>query len=166
MIQTVTIGDSYKWYRQNYQNTTSDKASYLRIIDSYMKLMVDKLFEGYDIKLGARLGTIAIKGKKVTPVLDKDGNIKGIAPNWGATKKLQAENEEAKKNRTIVYCFNEHSNGIKYSFKWSKVNVVVVNKTFYTLILSRRNRRNLSKLIQEGKEYQVIPEKINHNQNV
>lgn len=142
---------------------------YNEIVYGYLKFILKKIFEGNDVRLGARLGIIGIRGKKIIPVLNKEGKIKGVAPSWGKTKLKWIEEAKSmgltfeeylkvvpKENRKLVYCFNEHTEYIRYRIVWYKKNVVVKNKIFYGLTFNRVNRRTLWNLINEGKEYFVI----------
>lgn len=144
-------------------------AIYLKIIYGYFKFLIKKLFEGHDIRLPVRLGIIAIRGRKVIPTFDWKGDIKGVAPSWSKTKISWTEKAKElglslaeyiekipKKERNLVYCFNEHSEFIKYRIVWFRNKAIVNNKTFYGLTFNRVNRRMLWKLINEGKEYYVI----------
>lgn len=160
MIKTVCIRDSYTFYKKFYNESIPDcdyRAGlpvYIEIVNGLMQYIMKKVFDGFDVRLGAKLGILMIRGQKIKPVIDKDGEIKGIAPNWGETKKLQAIDPIAKENKTIVYCFNEHSNGIKYRLLWNQEGVIIENKTLYGMSFSRWNRRELSRLItKENKEY-------------
>lgn len=126
------------------------------IVLGYMKFLIRKLFEGHDIRLGARLGMIGIRGKKVKARIDYKGEVKGVAPSWAKTKKLWDTDPIAKAKKQLVYCFNEHTEGIKYRIAWNKKEVIVKNKIFYGLTFNRANRRELWKLLNEGKEYLVI----------
>ena len=101
-----------------------------------------------------QLGKLSIYGKKVK-VKVEDGQIKGLAPDWVKTKELWESDKEAKKNKQLVYHFNEETNGIRYKFSWSKNRVLVSNKTLYNLRMTRTNKRELSKLVKEGKEYLI-----------
>ena len=85
----------------------------------------------------------------------EDGEIKGLAPDWVKTKQLWDSDTEAKENKQLVYHFNEETNGIRYKFSWSKNRVLVSNKTLYNLRMTRSNKRELSKLVREGKEYLI-----------
>lgn len=168
MIRTVNIRSSYTFYRKHYGegipgvDYRDGLPIYIDIVNGFMKFMMKKIFEGYDVRLAAKLGVVGIRGKKVKPFIDENGDVKGVAPNWGETKKLQARDEKAKKDRTIVYCFNEHSNGIKYNFYWSSIDVIIINKTYYGFTFSRWNRRELSRLVQEeGKEY-IVNDKLKY----
>ena len=79
-----------------------------------------------------------------------------MAPDWVKTKELWESDKEAKKNKQLVYHFNEETNGIRYKFAWSKNRVLVSNKTLYNLRMTRSNKRELSKLVREGKEYLIV----------
>ena len=78
-----------------------------------------------------------------------------MAPDWAETKKLWEEDAEAKANKQLVYHFNENTNGVRYKFSWIKSRVLVSNKTFYNLIMTRQNKRDLSQEIKNGKEYLI-----------
>ncbi len=162
MIKTTNLKDSYTFYRNHYKtgipncDYRTGLPIYMLIVGGLMKFMFKKVFAGFDIRLGAGLGVLGIRGKKIEIFIDKDGNVKGVAPNWGETKKLQARDPIAKENRTIVYCTNEHSNGIRYSFFWSKEGVIIENKSLYHMSISKGNRTELTRLIfEEQREYIV-----------
>lgn len=165
-VETVTLRqDGYKHYRKQHPKGTTNNKLYREIAYAFIKAFMEEVFNGSEVMMYGRLGVIAIVGEKVKPFVDEDGNIKGVAPDWGATKKLQATNEEAREKRTIVYCFNEHSNGIKYEFVWGVTDVIAKNRTFYSYTRTWHNRRELVRRIkQEGAEYQVKVDKI-ENEN-
>lgn len=142
---------------------------YINIVHGYLKFIMRKVFEGNDIRLGAKLGIVGIRGKKIKPEIGWDGKVKGLAPSWGKTKVKWTEEAAAmgltfeqflekvpKKDRKLVFCFNEHTEYVRYRIVWYKKNVIVENKTFYGLTFNMVNRRTLWKLINEGKEYLVI----------
>jgi hypothetical protein len=170
----ISLVNAYRWYRKenprilseeqlnvfkDTQRYNEDRQVYLGIVFGMFKFIMSKVLKAYDVRLGAKLGIIGIRGRKIQPIIDKDGNIKGIAPDWGATKKLQATNEEARTKRTIVYCFNEHSDGIKYKLYWGTRNVIVKNRSYYSITFSRQNRRTLAKAIKDGQEYLILQNK-------
>lgn len=145
--------DSYKLYLKN-TDTPIGISMYLSIVNGFMKFLVKKLFSTGSIMFPERLGSLQIVGRKVK-VRIEDGEIKGLAPDWASTKKLWEEDEQAKKDKQLVYHFNEHTNSVRYRFFWSKARALVTNKTLYNLRMTRSNKRELSKLIQEGKEYLI-----------
>lgn len=145
--------DSYKMYTKNTDNPVSVSV-YLSIINGFMEFLMGKLFLKGDIKFPDRLGTLQIVGKKVK-VRIENGEIKGLAPDWANTKKLWEEDPQAKKDKKLVYHFNEETNGVRYRFFWSKARALVSNKTLYNLKLTRTNKRILSNLVRSGKEYLI-----------
>lgn len=149
------LRDSYKFYKSNVEDPIDIK-TYLKIVNSFMKFIMSKIFKGFEVKLPARLGSFSIIGKKIKPRLNSEGEIANLAPNWVKTKELWENNPEAKKNKELVYCFNEHTGGVRYKFLWSKKNVNVVNKNLYSIKFSRANKRMLNTMIEQGKEFIVL----------
>lgn len=148
------INDSYVVYK-NISNDPVDKSIYLQITNQFMKFLSSKLLSQGEINIPERLGKLSIYGKKVK-VKVEDGQIKGLAPDWVKTKELWESDKEAKNKKQLVYHFNEETNGIRYKFAWSKNRVLVSNKTLYNLRMTRSNKRELSKLVREGKEYLIV----------
>ena len=145
--------DSYVVYK-NMSVNPINISQYVQIINHFMKFLSSKLLSTGEINIPERLGKLSIFGKKVN-VRIEDGEIKGLAPDWVKTKQLWDSDEEAKNNKQLVYHFNEETNGIRYKFFWSKNRVLVSNKTLYNLRMTRSNKRELSKLVREGKEYLI-----------
>lgn len=151
-----SIRDSYKSYKSKSDNPVSVK-DFAKINNDFNKFIMANLFAGEELKLPARMGTISIKGKKTKIKFDEEGRLKGYAPDYKATKELWKKCPECKEKKQLVFHLNEHTNGIRYKFFWSKERVLVENKTFYTLVFTRTNKRFLASLIQEGKEFYVEP---------
>lgn len=145
--------DSYVVYK-NMSVNPINISQYVQIINHFMKFLSSKLLSTGEIILPDRLGRLSIFGKKVN-VRIEDGEIKGLAPDWVKTKQLWDSDEEAKNNKQLVYHFNEETNGIRYKFAWSKNRVLVSNKTLYNLRMTRSNKRELSRLVREGKEFLI-----------
>lgn len=169
MKERTNIGrDSYPSYTQNNESVVPFNV-YLDIVYAFIKFIIDKIFKGFDVRLGARLGVIGIRSRKSVPKIEigKDGKeyITGLAPNWRKTKEVWTEKANElgitfkeyietvpKEERPKpVLCFNEHSNGLIYNIMWFKDTMNIVNKTYYSLRFSRDNKRRLSKMIMEGK---------------
>ena len=117
-----------------------------------MEFLMNKVIEGEEVTLPAKLGTLFIQGTKKKLAFNKDG-VPLLPPNWGETKKLWDRNPEAKANRKVVYCLNEETSGVVYKVLWSKNRVPIENKLYYNFILTRANKRAIHKRIKEGKEY-------------
>jgi len=165
----VCTKESYLLYREI---TKEEKVCpvprdmYGKIVNEFLQFLVDKMFDGHDICLPG-LGMIGIRTRKVVPRLDIHGNICGVAPSWAKTKILWTEkaaelgmtfNEYVakvpKEQRELVYCFNEHSNGLKYGLMWYRKGIIIRNKTFYSLIFCRKAKRRLMRAAWDGVEYQ------------
>ena len=145
--------DSYVVYK-NMSVNPINISQYVQIINHFMKFLSSKLLSTGEINIPERLGKLSIFGKKVN-VRIEDGEIKGLAPDWVKTKELWDSDLIAKQNKQLVYHFNEETNGIRYKFSWSKNRVLVSNKTLYNLRMTRTNKRALSNLVKEGKEYLI-----------
>lgn len=149
----VNIRSSYKTYKKAVDNPVEEK-QYLKIASGYIKFLIQKILEGEEVTLPAKLGTLFIQGVKKNLKFNKDG-IPLLPPNWAATKKLWDSNPDAKATRKIVYCLNENTDGVVYKLHWSKNRVPIENKLYYNFILTRANKRAIHQQIVEGKEYLI-----------
>lgn len=154
MKQFYNSRDSYILYK-NLSDNPINIAEYVQIINQFMKFIINKLFEKGQISLPEKLGNLQIIGKKVKVKIE-DGQIKGLAPDWVKTKELWDRDEEARNSKQLVYHFNEQTNGVRYRFFWSKNRVLVSNKTLYNIKMTRTNKRTLSQLVKNGKEYLIV----------
>lgn len=150
MIKTENLRSSYKFYKDNNPNPVDVKI-YLKIVLGYIKFIMQKVYSGQDVQLsgGNSLGSIGVRGNKVVPTLNEKGDIVGLAPDWKKTIALWNENPEAKERKEKVYCFNEHTNGIRYRLVWHKARMILPNKSLYMLTFSRDNKRELVRLLKE-----------------
>lgn len=146
------LRDSYKKYVQTTENPVDIKV-YLLINADYNKFLINEALKGNEITLPSRMGTIYIVGRKPTIRFDEDGKILGLAPDWVETKKLWDRDAEAKAKKQRVFHMNSHSDGYRYKWNWSKNNVLVENKTLYSLRLTRDNKRIVNSLIEEGVQF-------------
>jgi len=154
-----TVRTSYKKYKEASEDPV-DKSLYAKINNDFGKFIMEQVFEGQEVKLPARMGTISIKGRKIPIKYDEEGRLKGFAPDYKATNELWKRCPECKEKKQMVYHLNEHTNRVRYKFFWSKDRMLVENKTFYTMVFTRTNKRRLAKLINQGKEYYVEPNYI------
>lgn len=149
MIKT-NIKDSYKLYKKDSKNPIDIKR-YLILNGLFNKFIISKVLDGEAVSLPERLGILSIIGKKEIVNLDENQKITGLAPDWVKTKEYRKKYPESD---TIIYHFNEHTSGIRYRYKWTKKNFPIVNKTLYSLRLTRANKRAVYKKIKfENKEY-------------
>lgn len=155
MVKTDrNIRDSYKHYKKSVENPIDIK-TYISIANNFNNFLMDKVLDGLEVVLPARLGVMSIVGTKQKIKFDNNGNPI-LPPDWVKTKKLWEDNPEAKANKTLVYQTNDHTNGIRYKLLWSKKRVLVENKNLYSFRLTRTHKREINhKVVNEGKEYFV-----------
>jgi|SRR3989304_7654465 len=147
------IRDSYPLYKEIAKESIVDLKDYTSLTREYNEFLINSVLKGHKISLPFRLGSIEVEGKKQKAVIGENGEIKGLAPDWQRTKELWKNNPEAAAKKQLVYHSNSHSGKMRYKYLWSKKNVLVGNKTLYSLILTRANKRALAKQIKNGKEY-------------
>lgn len=147
----INIRSSYKTYKETVSTPVEEK-QYLEIANGYIEFLIQKVLEGEEVTMPARLGTLFIQGVKKNLKFNKDG-IPLLPPNWAATKKLWDSNPDAKATKKIVYCLNEETDGVVYKLHWSKNRVPIENKLYYNFILTRSNKRAIHQQIKQGKEY-------------
>lgn len=151
----LNIRSSFKRYFEEVKSPIEEK-EFIIIANGYMEFLIQKVLEGEEITMPARLGTLFIQGVKKKLKFNKDG-IPLLPPNWAATKKLWDNNPDAKATKKIVYCLNEDTNGVVYKLHWSKNRVPIENKLYYSFILTRANKRAIHQQIVQGKEYLIKP---------
>ena len=153
-MNNSSVKEAYSHYKKSLpEKEILNSSDYRKLINSFNSFLMKNVLQGVEITLPCRMGRMGIQGIQQNIRVDEKGNIKGTRIDWKATKDLWAKDSEHAQKKTLVYFFNEHSDGIKYSFKWIKNNVPVQNKNFYTFIPSRHNKRTLAKLIKGGAEY-------------
>jgi hypothetical protein len=149
----LNIRSSYKRYSKEVE-TPIEITDFISIANGYMEFLMQKVREGEEVTMPARVGTLFIQGTKKNLKFNKDG-VPLLPPNWGETKKLWERNPDAKATKKIVYCLNEETNGVVYKVNWSKNRVPIENKIYYNLILTRDNKRAIHNKIKQGKEYLI-----------
>ena len=151
MIKTdLNIRQSYKGYKKN--NVKLEE--YIDICNNFNKFIMSKVIKGAEVILPSELGTFSVLGSK-HPITFNDKGEPNLAPNWVKTKELWERCEGCKEKKQLVYHTNEHSSGIRYKMVWSKKNMIITNKALYSFRLTRQNKRDISKEINNGKEYYV-----------
>ncbi len=155
MIIKRNAGESYKEVYLKESTNPINKSLFVKIIYMFMKYIVSKALEGHEVKLPQGMGKLYVKGTPQKMRYDEQGKIKGLAPDWVSTKKFWDSNPEAKKQKKLLYHLNHHTDGVIYRYNWSKNRVIVDNKGLYSLKMSRANKRAVSNLIKNGKEYLI-----------
>jgi len=151
---------SYKHYRAAGGGLEVNRKDFCKITNEFNKHIMDLVFEGDTVKLPEKMGTLSIVGKKIVPHYNEElERIDNQAVDYGETNKLWAKCPECKEKKQVVYHLNEHTDNVRYRYLWSKDRMIVENKLFYTMVFTRANKRHVSKLVQQGKDYYIIPKK-------
>ena len=137
--KTFCLKDSFKEFDkgQAYQSMfVVDYKTYRAVCEEFNKKTVDKiLLESGEFLLPYRLGEIRIQKKKMQFDTAK------MKIDWKATREAG----------TRVYHMNDHRDNYRYRWYWKKKNVIVQNKTMYSFIASRANKRELARLLKTSK---------------
>src|SRR3972149_11029795 len=109
--------------------------------------------ENVEFKMPLRLRTIKIRKYKKKIRYNEDGTLKkqSMAVNWKATKLMWEEiypgltrvELKAIKNKSVVYHLNEHTDGFGFMLYWFKRGSNAINKSVYSVKLTRTNDRYL-----------------------
>ena len=133
----IKSGDLYKSYLNNlkpveslaggqtlgsYEITKTEYSNILKDINVGITDIIIK--ENFELKIPCGLGFLSMKQKKVEYKLDENGNLKtgNLSINFKALNELWSTNEEARLARTLVFYTNEHTDGNRMRFVWSKYN--------------------------------------------
>ena len=133
---TTKVAYTVKHMYESYVDYTSennlkhiDYITFKRIVFDYFQYILDRLWRGLEFEMPARLGTIGVTKMKLNSAKSID---------FHSTKQLGY----------TVWFTNDHSNGYKYKFRWSKIPTSLVNIKKYSLQLVRSNKRKLAQMIK------------------
>lgn len=158
---SVKRADFYKYYKNNFNGTQSNKK-----VDLVTKFVFDKIFEkiiysGYEFKLPGFMGTLRIRKSKPKVFIDKNGKVDShkLPINWNATRKLWREmygnisNEDLKKieGKPKIKELNKHTGGYACHFFWDKTISKFKNKTLYYCEFARGRKEELARGLKEVK---------------
>ncbi len=120
--------------------------------DIHDEIMSMVILNNFEFNLPVRMGTLRIGKKKLPIRLTDNGElIKGpLQVDWKATNDLWNISEDAKKDKVRVFYTNEHTNGYKHRFRWSKMKMRLENMYYYSFIPSRTNKRLLAKYLKDS----------------
>ena len=144
--------DMYKAYLKNNKEDKVGYSAYSKILNSFNKDISEIIMkESFEYIIPYRLGNLRIKKYKPSIRIDKEGNLdyKGLNPDWKATNDLWATDKTAKDAKKLVFHINDHSDGYNYKWHFSNYRSNCANRTVYSFIPSRTNKRILAELIKD-----------------
>jgi hypothetical protein len=113
-----------------------------------INLIIEKNFE---YLMPCNLGILSIKKALAVPRLRKDGKLaSNLTMDYKATRELWLTNPEARALKKKVFNLNEHSNGFRYSFYWSKKESTAMGKSVYMFKTVRANSRLITQKTKEN----------------
>ena len=137
MTKAYTIKDFYNYYLSYISDNPLyhiDYKTYRNILTDYFKFVRDEIIEeGKEFKMPCRLGTLFI--------------IKHKPKQWNK-RSLRIDYYTSKMYNKMLFHLNEHSDGYKYRFYWSKLKSLIPNKIKYQLVVTRHNKRRLCEIIK------------------
>ena len=144
VIQNVlTLKHIYQYYIKDISKSSKYYQSYKifrSICEDANKELSNEILEGYFFKMPYRLGTIRIKKRKI--------DINNLKPDFGLFNK----SEESYKNKHL----NDHSDNYYVRYYWTKrVETLIKNKSVYSYIPTRANKRELARRIKENTINQI-----------
>jgi hypothetical protein len=139
IIQNVlTLKHIYQYYIKDIEETSKyhvDYKLFRAVCEDFNKELSNEILEGYFFKMPYRLGSLRIKKRKV--------DINNLKPDFG----LFNDSDGQYKNKHL----NSHSNNYYVRYYWTKRSETLIkNKSVYTYIPTRANKRQLAKLIKEN----------------
>jgi hypothetical protein len=147
---SVGVYDMYKairkhhWY--NIGRPITEKEFY-GIIRGINNLLAEELANGQSVDLPDRMGRLELRKYQVGAFF-KNGKLKVTYPvDWYSTNKLWEKDEEARKNKTLLY----HTNKWVYFIKYCTKKAAYENKIFYQFAPNTFIKRKLSKNIKQNK---------------
>lgn len=158
------IKDIYAFYRENAEKPLPYKIfkkTWLDLIKIFIHLII---YKNIDFSMPARLGTLCVRKHKAKAIIQEDGtvlknrlgrNYKASWEKWLKDYPDKTPKEIARiKDKKYIYYLNEHSDGYKVKWRWDKFTATVKNQAYYSLALTRENKKKLSSaFINDSTDY-------------
>lgn len=144
------VYDCYKFIRKNKWYDIGrplKEQEFYSIIRGINDSLAEELSQGKDVTFPSRMGKLELR-KIQRGVSIVDGKLKNTYPiAWENTLRLWFEDEEARKNKTLL----RHETEYMYYIKYNKYNANYENQCFYEFTLNRFIKQALKKNIDKGK---------------
>lgn len=137
----LTLTQAYQYYIKDIPEKSKYNVEYKlyrELCETFNKLLVKSIVEeNFFFDLPYRLGTIRIRKRKI--------NLKNLKPDFGLFNKTGLKNKH----------LNSHTNDYYCRWYWNKNKMIVVNKTAYSFIPTRENKRYLARMCKEQGKYLI-----------
>ena len=119
------------------------------IIRSVNKLLAEELVNGNTVKLPLKMGKLEVRKFKTGAYMKNDKLVINYPVDWGETLKLWYQDEEARKNKTLMRREYPYIYYIRYCTEGHDANYV--NKYFYGFSVNTNVKKALQQNVKNGK---------------
>lgn len=144
------VHDYYKYYRKirpKEKEYVLTDSQYYAIIRKTNELIAKDIAWCKEIKLPCGMGTIEVRKKPKRISIDETGKVKtNLAIDWNSTLNLWYEDEEARKNKTLLKIDTTDL----YKIYYTAAHNALINKSFFEFIFNRDIKRRLKYNIRTG----------------
>lgn len=156
--------DFYKYYINNIKPVESlsggstsgsykiKQKEYTAILKDINKSVAETIVtENFEFKIPCGLGYLSMRQKKIELKLKDNGELstKNLSINYKDTKDLWSRDPEAKKNKILIFHDNEHTNGNRMSYWWSKKKCKTFGLNTYFFVPCRNMKRMPAKFLKD-----------------
>lgn len=155
------VYDFYKYYRKTKPKDSKwviSDVQYYSIFRRVNELLVDHLIRTGELELPYRMGQLVILKKELKSWIDPSGKRRtSRVINWEATLELWYNDEEARKNKTLLYYEDDERLTVRYL----KNKAIYKNKYYYEFRSNRdiyrraRNESVISTIINREMSKQI-----------
>lgn len=138
------------------------KSKFTKILKECNSILLDlMMLHNFEFKIPSRLGNLSLKKRKINYILDTKGNLvtKALSVNYAETNKFWKENLEAKEKKIKIYHTNDHYDGYKVMFNWSKKTSYCKGLSIVQFTSSRYAKRKLAEYLKNSSLYLEFYEK-------
>lgn len=144
------VYDAFKHARKNGWYDIGKSVSeheFYSIVRQINKLLAEEIANGRPVSFPNKMGKLELR-KIPRGVSLVNGKLKvSFPPDWSETMRLWYEDEEARKNKTLV----RDESPFGYKVKYDKFDATYENKTFYQFVLNKFVKQALKVNIKNGK---------------
>ena len=138
-----------KWLNLSCPITEAQSGIIIKTINNYYK---ERLLQGREVILPHRMGRLSIKKYHIGVSIRNGKLIIPYKPDWQKTLKLWYEDEEARKNKTLI----RFETDTRYKIIYSTHYAVYENKIFYKFTPVRSFKIELKNRCKES-DFDVLP---------
>lgn len=109
------------------------------------------ILDNFEFKLPCNLGTLSMKQSPIQYKLDENGELDTgyLTVDYKATRELWAKDEKARLEKKLIFLTNEHTNGNRMSYWWSKSKARVIGIAVYYFVACRQVKRAPVKFLKD-----------------